>query len=68
VSQRFVFWGVVGIAAVLLFAGVTSVPLLDPDESRFARTSVEMLRSGDPVVPLFGGEPRLVKPRLVQWI
>jgi 4-amino-4-deoxy-L-arabinose transferase len=44
------------------------VPLLDPDESRFARTSVEMLRSGDLVVPHFGGEPRLVKPPLVHWV
>ena len=30
-----------------------NVPLLDPDEARFARTSVEMMRNGDPVVPQF---------------
>jgi 4-amino-4-deoxy-L-arabinose transferase-like glycosyltransferase len=55
-------------AGLLLLIRAGSVPLLDPDESRFARTSVEMLRSGDLVVPRFGGEPRLVKPPLIHWI
>jgi len=68
VSQRIVFWTIVAMSAVLLLAGAASVPLLDPDESRFARTSVEMLRSGDPVVPRFGGQPRLVKPPLLHWV
>jgi 4-amino-4-deoxy-L-arabinose transferase len=54
-------------AALLLLASHHS-PLLDPDEARFARTSVEMLRSGDLVVPRFNGEPRLVKPPLLHWI
>ena len=54
--------------AVLLSLGAGSVPLLDPDESRFAQTSVEMVRSGDLVVPQFEGQPRLVKPPLLHWI
>ncbi len=57
------------VAAALLFmVRAASVPLLDPDESRFARTSVEMLRGGDPVVPRFEGRTRLSKPPLVHWI
>ena len=55
-------------AFLLLFLRLGSYPLLDPDEARFARTSVEMLRSGDYVVPTFEGEPRLVKPPLMHWI
>lgn len=55
-------------AALLLGAGAGSLPLLDPDESRFARTSVEMQASGDPVTPTFEGRPRLVKPPLLHWI
>ena len=54
--------------ALLLSLGAGSLPLLDPDESRFARTSVEMVRSGDLVVPHFEGQPRLVKPPLLHWI
>ena len=55
-------------ALLLLFVRLGDYPLLDPDEARFARTSVEMLRSGDYVVPTFEGEPRLVKPPLLHWV
>jgi 4-amino-4-deoxy-L-arabinose transferase len=44
------------------------MPLWDPDEARFARTSLEMSRSNDLVIPTFGGEPRLVKPPLLHWM
>lgn len=63
-----------GLGAVVIAAGVllslasATVPLLDPDEARFARTSVEMISDGDVVVPHFEGRPRLVKPPLVHWI
>lgn len=63
--------GVVAVlvaAAALLLFRAGSVALLDPDEARFARTSQEMLAAGDPVVPQFEGEPRLVKPPLLHWI
>ena len=56
------------LGALLLLPGTRDVPLIDPDEPRFARTSVEMLRDGDLVVPHFEGEPRLVKPPLLHWI
>ena len=59
---------VLAVAVVLLGLRVAGVPLLDPDESRFARTSLEMARSGDLVVPTFEGVPRLVKPPLLHWI
>ncbi len=65
---RIAFWAVVAGAALLLVVRTGAVPLWDPDESRFARTSVEMLRSGNLVVPTFEGQPRLVKPPLLHWI
>jgi 4-amino-4-deoxy-L-arabinose transferase-like glycosyltransferase len=55
-------------ALLLLFIRLGAYPFLDPDEARFARTSVEMLRTGDYVVPTFEGEPRLVKPPLLHWV
>jgi len=60
--------GVFALALLLLFLGLGSYPLLDPDEARFARTSVEMMRSRDYVVPTFEGAPRLVKPPLLHWV
>ncbi|MBZ5638945.1 MAG: glycosyltransferase family 39 protein [Acidobacteriia bacterium] len=62
------FAAAVIVLAATLLAGAGSVPLLDPDEARFARTSVEMLRNADPVVPTFEGLPRLTKPPLLHWI
>jgi 4-amino-4-deoxy-L-arabinose transferase len=55
-------------ALLVLFVRLGSYPLLDPDEARFARTSVEMMRSRDFVVPTFEGAPRLVKPPLLHWV
>ncbi len=61
--------GIVLVTAFLiLFLRLGAAPLLDPDEARFARTSVEMMRSGDLVVPSFEGAPRLQKPPLLHWV
>lgn len=60
-------WVVLAAAVILLTARTGSVALIDPDEGRFARTSVEMSRSGDLVVPTFEGKERLVKPPLLHW-
>lgn len=58
----------IAAALLVLFLRLGAYPLLDPDEARFARTSVEMMRSRDYVVPTFEGEPRLVKPPLLHWV
>ena len=52
--------------ALLLLAPRTT--LWDRDESRFARSSVEMLSSGDFLVPTFAGELRPHKPPLLPWL
>ena len=61
--------GIVLVTAfVILFVRLGGYPLLDPDEARFARTSIEMMRSRDYVVPTFESAPRLQKPPLLNWI
>ena len=62
------FWLALAAAALLLLINTGGVPLFDPDEARFARTSVEMIRTGDIVVPRFEGQPRIVKPPLMHWL
>lgn len=54
------------VAALLLLAPRTT--LWDRDESRFARSAVEMLSSGDYLVPTFAGELRPHKPPLLPWL
>jgi len=55
------------VLAILLFR-LGAVPLLGPDEPRYARVAVEMKRSGDLVTPRLQGEPWLEKPALYYWL
>jgi 4-amino-4-deoxy-L-arabinose transferase-like glycosyltransferase len=54
------------VSALLLLAPRTT--LWDRDESRFARSAVEMLSSGDSLGPTFAGELRPHKPPLLPWL
>ena len=65
---RVASWVLLAVVALTLVARSGSIPLMETDESRFARTSVEMQRAHDPVVPHFEGQPRLVKPPLLHWL
>ena len=67
-NLRWLYRAVAAAAAFLFLLGLDGYALLDPDEARFARTSVEMLRSGDLVVPTFEGAPRLAKPPMIHWV
>jgi 4-amino-4-deoxy-L-arabinose transferase len=58
---------VITVVAALLMIGIARAPLTDPDEARLARTSAEMLSSGDLVVPTYGGDPHLSRPPLLHW-
>ncbi len=52
---------------LLLLPGFFTIPAVDRDESRFAQASRQMLESGDVVVPMVVGTPRLNKPPLIYW-
>jgi len=54
-------------ASILLFR-LGALPLIGPDEPRYARVAVEMLRSGDRVTPTLQGNPWLEKPPLYYWL
>lgn len=56
------------LAAGLVLFPNRSYPLVDPDESRYAEISREMLESGDWVVPTRLGKPYLDKPPLLYWL
>lgn len=54
-------------AALLLFK-IGAVPLIGPDEPRYARVAVEMHRAGEWVTPTLQGKPWLEKPPLYYWL
>ena len=43
------------------------MPLLDPDEPRYASTARDMILNGNWIVPHFNGVPRINKPPLFYW-
>jgi 4-amino-4-deoxy-L-arabinose transferase-like glycosyltransferase len=55
------------LAALALFR-LGDVPLLGPDEPRYARVAAEMHRRGDWVTPTLQGRPWLEKPALYYWL
>ena len=54
------------LAALMMF-GNLSYPFLEPDESRYAQIALEMVQTGDYIVPRLLGEPYLDKPPLLYW-
>jgi 4-amino-4-deoxy-L-arabinose transferase-like glycosyltransferase len=56
------------LVLALLALRLGSVPLLGPDEPRYARVAVEMQRASEWVRPTLQGEPWLEKPPLYYWL
>jgi 4-amino-4-deoxy-L-arabinose transferase-like glycosyltransferase len=55
------------VLALLAFR-LGAVPLVGPDEPRYARVAVEMHRAGAWVTPTLQGQPWLEKPPLYYWL
>ena len=56
------------LSGALLLFRLGTVPLLGPDEPRYARVAVEMHRAGEWVTPTLQGQPWLEKPALYYWL
>ena len=57
---------IVIIAVYLFWLG--HLPLLGPDEPRYAQVAREMLLRGDPITPTLGGHTWFEKPALLYWM
>lgn len=56
------------LTAALLAFRLGAMPLLGPDEPRYARVAEEMDRQGEWVTPTLQGRPWLEKPPLYYWL
>src|SRR5947207_607256 len=56
------------VVCAVYFYGLGSVPLLGPDEPRYAEVAREMYARGDYVTPRLGGHTWFEKPALAYWL
>lgn len=56
------------VAAILFFAGLGRLPLLEPDEGRNAEVAREMLATGDFITPHYNSLAYLDKPAVFFWL
>jgi 4-amino-4-deoxy-L-arabinose transferase-like glycosyltransferase len=66
-TPRWAWFVLLFISLAVLVPGTRVMPLLDRDEPRFARATVEMEQRGNYIVPYFNDEYRFDKPPLTYW-
>ena len=66
-TNRMLLAGVLGWAALLIFVRLP-LPLLEPEETRYAEIPREMLAADQWLVPVFQGQTYLDKPPLLYWL
>lgn len=59
---------ILGLQLLLLLYRLGTVPLLGPDEPRYARVAIEMARANEFTTPTLAGEAWLEKPPLYYWL
>lgn len=62
------FCVIFAIALGVYFFRLGTIPLLDPDEPRYARAAVEMMETGDWINPQLNEQNRWDKPVLFYWL
>ena len=59
--------GLFSLGLFLFIFYTWAMPLIDPDEPRYASTARDMVLNGNWIVPHFNGAPRINKPPLFYW-
>lgn len=59
--------GLISLGLVLFLFYTWAMPLIDPDEPRYASTASDMVLNNNWIVPHFNGAPRINKPPLFYW-
>jgi 4-amino-4-deoxy-L-arabinose transferase len=68
VSARRQLWAVLALLMLVGFAFQGTRAIFEPDEGRYTATALNMLKSGDWLVPTVDGErPHLTKPPITYW-
>ena len=65
--ERWTYWALAALLALLWLATLSARPLFNPDEGRYAEIPREMLSGGDWVIPHLNGVAYIEKPPLQYW-
>jgi 4-amino-4-deoxy-L-arabinose transferase-like glycosyltransferase len=66
--QSALVWSFLAIAAIVVYFSGLTIPLLGPDEPRYAQVAREMFERGDWITPTLGGFHWFEKPALLYWL
>jgi 4-amino-4-deoxy-L-arabinose transferase-like glycosyltransferase len=67
-SETKIFWAIAATAIVAVYFFGLTIPLVGPDEPRYAQVAREMFERGDWVTPTLGGYNWFEKPALLYWL
>ena len=62
------FWAIAAFVVVAVYLIGLTIPLIGPDEPRYAQVAREMFERGDWVTPTLGGYHWFEKPALLYWL
>lgn len=62
------FWVIAAVFVVAIYFFGLTIPLVGPDEPRYAQVAREMFERGDWVTPTLGGFDWFEKPALLYWL
>lgn len=63
----YIFAIIMFIWVIFFLSGIFSLPLMPPDEPKYAFAASKMIDTGDFITPYFNCEPRFDKPPLIYW-
>ncbi len=67
-NDRFVWLFFAALIVFVYFFALGAIPLLGPDEPRYAQVAREMFERGDFITPTLGGFDWFEKPALLYWL
>lgn len=67
-TRSALIWILLAVAVLVVYFFGLSIPLLGPDEPRYAQVAREMFERGDWVTPTLGGFEWFEKPALLYWV
>ena len=67
-KNKNIIWVILFLVTIFIYFFGLNIPLLGPDEPRYAQVAREMFERGDWITPTLGGVNWFEKPALLYWL